>query len=130
MPDIDLPIVQQLLHPPVTLLRRELVTGLFSGSGSLTRAAGPIGVNAFGLSWDFFTVPAGFGFTLGVPVIYEERMLNLAAIHSSLDGHAFVSEYHAFYADGIYWQWENSFPTRVDYDIAPGVSLVFHWLLV
>jgi hypothetical protein len=126
-------IGELLLHPPLGLITRELITGVFDGSGDLDRS-GPTPpfnhVNAFGLTWDFFTVPAGMGRTLGNPVIYEQRMLQLSTVHEGFDGHALVSEYHDFYAEGIYWLFANPGPLRVHYEIAPGVEVTFFWLLV
>lgn len=128
------PILEQILHPPLGLLQRELISGLFSGAGDLTRPAplpGPFNhVNAYGLSWTFFTIPAGFGSTPGTPILYEERMLQLSTIHTDLGGHDLISEWHAFFSDGVYWLWENPGPTRVHYEIAPGVQVTFFWLLL
>jgi len=64
------PIANTLLHPPLGALRRELITGVYSGSGDLTRPGGfpPFeNVNAYGLTWSFFTVPETFGYQLGSP---------------------------------------------------------------
>jgi hypothetical protein len=116
------------------LLTRELISGTFTGSGDLTRSTGALApfnhVNAYGLTWDFFTVPAGYGFTLGEPNVYDERMVQASTVHTGYDGHDLTSEYHAFYAEGIYWLWDNPGPTRVHYEIAPGVVVVFFWIIV
>lgn len=131
MPDITLPInVLNNLQPGISFLRREAITGIFTGEGDLDRPALGVGVNAFGLSWDFFSVPAPFGRELGQPDVFDRRMLQLAAIHTSTDSHQFISEYHAFFVEGIYWQWANIFPSRIHYVIAPGVEVVFFWLLI
>lgn len=128
------PILEALLHPPLGLLRRELVTGLFSGSGELTRPQAVLppfnNVNAYGLTWDFFTVPAGYGFDEGVVPIYDRRMLQVATTHIDFDDHELVSEFHEFRSQGIYWLWENPGPRRILYDISPGVEITFFWLVV
>lgn len=124
----NIPIIEGILHPPLRLLRRLLITGTFSGAGDLTRPAGLVLVNAFGLTWSTFTVPAGYGFFEGQPKVYESRLLQLAAIHRDADDHDLVSEYHDFHVEGIYWLWANAFPVRIHYEISPGVVLVFHWL--
>lgn len=125
------PILNALIHPPIGALARTDITGLFTGSGNLTRpgAFPPFNnVAAYGLTWDFFTVPAGFGSTPGNPVVYEERMVQLSTVHTDILGHDIVSEYHAFSVEGIYWLWENPGPTRIHYEIAPGVQIIFWWL--
>lgn len=126
-----IPILNALIHPPIQLLARDLISGVFTGSGDLTKP-GPIPpfdhVAAYGLTWDFFTVPVGFGRTLGFPVVFDERMLQLSTVHSDILGHDIISEYHGFQVEGIYWLWENPGPQRVHYEIAPGVQVVFYWL--
>ena len=129
-PSVELPVVNTLVSPPIALLRREVIPGTFTGAGDLTRPSGPLNVDAFGISWDFFSVPAPFGYELGNPILYDNRMLQLSIIHTSTDAHEFISEYHAFNAEGIYLTWANPFPTRVHYEIIPGVVMVFFWLLV
>jgi hypothetical protein len=130
----QVPIAEAILHPPLGAITRELISGTFSGSGDLTRATGAFppfnNVNAYGLTWDFFTVPAAFGSTLGSPVIYENRMLQLSTVHTGFDGHDLISEFHGFQSEGIYWLWENPGPTRIHYEIQVGVAVVFFWLIV
>jgi len=130
MPDIDLPVIQTLAHPPIGFLRREIISGTFTGGGDLTRPSGPFNVDAWGLSWDFFSVPAPFGYDLGQPIVYHNRMIQLSANHAGTDGHVFISEFHSFFSEGIYWLWDNALPTNIHYEIAPGVVVVFFWLLV
>lgn len=128
------PIIDVLLHPPLGFLRRELIPGLFSGSGDLTRNDGRLppfnNVNAYGLTWTFFTVPDTLGVEFGNPNVYEERMLQLSAMHIGQDGHELVSEFHSFAVEGVYWLWENVGPARIHYDIRIGVELTFFWLII
>lgn len=128
------PILEAILHPPLGLLRRELITGTFSDSGELTRPAAVLppfnNVNAYGLTWDFFTVPAGYGFEPGVVPIADRRMLQLATTHTDFDDHELVSEWHEFRAEGVYWLWENPGPRRILYSISPGVVITFFWLVI
>lgn len=130
----SVPILNALLHPPLGALRREVIPGLFSGVGDLTRATGALPpfdhVNAYGLTWSFFTVPDTIGFTWSDPRIYEEPMLFLSTIHTGFDGHDLVSEYHTFQAEGIYWLWDNPGPTRVHYEVRIGVEAVLYWIIV
>lgn len=125
----NVPILEAILHPPLGALTRELITGTFTGAHDFTRTVGPVAVNAYGLAWDIFTLPAGWGITYGQPNVYEPRLLQANTIHTGFDGHDLVSEYHDFYTEGIYWLWANPFPTRVHVEISPGVVLVFHWLI-
>lgn len=129
-----IPILETLLHPPLGAISQLLIPGLFTGSGDLTRATGALPpfnhVNAYGLTWTFFTIPAGFGSTPGTPIVYEERMLQASTIHTDFHGHDLISEWHSFFSDGVYWLWNNPGPTRVHFDIAPGLEIVFSWIVL
>lgn len=129
-----IPILEAILHPPLGLLKRELIPGLFSGAGNLTRNTGSLppfnNVNAYGLTWSFVSVPDTLGIEFGTPNVYEERMLQLSAMHIGFDGHEIVSEYHSFQVEGVYWLWQNVGPSRIHYDIRIGVELTFFWLVV
>jgi len=133
-PSLPIPVIDLILHPPIGLLQRELIVGALSGSGDLTRNTGQLApfnnVNAYGLAWTFFTVPAAFGRTAGSPVIYDERMIQLSAVYSDFGGHDFIGEYHSFFAEGIYWLWDTAGPTRIHYEIAVGVVVTAYWLTV
>jgi hypothetical protein len=122
-------VIQQFLHPPLGLLTRELISGTFSGDGSLNRPLMSSGVDAFGLVFSFFTVPTQIGLTLGSVIEYEPRMVQLAVIHTLLDSHEVVSEYANFSQEEVPFLWSVALPTRIEYSIYPGVEIVFHWLL-
>ena len=130
---IQWPIGLNLLHPPLGLLQRELIPGLADGIGDLVRP-GPTApfnhVNAFGLSWTFFSVPAPFGYTLGDPRTYHQRMIQLSTVHTDLSGHDTVSDVLDAHAEGLYWLWAEAGPTRVHYEIVPGVRVQFFWLVL
>lgn len=125
---------QSILHPPIGFLQRELIPGTFTDSGDLTRPASVLppfnNVNAYGLTWSFFSVPVGIGRDLGTPDVFEERMVQLSAMYEDFAGHELVGEFHDFRVEGIYWLWEQAGPKRIHYEILDGVELVFHWLIV
>ena len=130
MPSLELPASSVLPYLQLLHLVRETISGAKTGSGSLTRPSGPIGVDAFGITWDFFTVPAGFGSTPGNPTRYENEMLQLGVVHQDLGTHQYYSEYHSFDAEGLYLVFANLAPTQIDYNIAPGVVVSFFWLVL
>lgn len=129
---IQIPVLDLILHPPLGVLSRELI-GTLSGSGDLTRPSvlpKPFdNVNAYGLTWSIFTLPIGWGITYGYPNVYEPRLMQASTVHRDQQGHDIISEYHDFVAEGIYWLWENPGPLKVHYDISPGVSLVLYWII-
>jgi hypothetical protein len=128
-----IPIADALLHPPIGLLKRESI-GTFTGAQDFTRATGALApfnhVNAYGLSWDAFTIPAGFGRTPGSPTVYEQRLCQVSVVYTDFAGHDLIGEYHDVFVEGIYFEWVEPGPTKVHVEIAPGVSLTFFWLIV
>jgi len=123
-------VIDQFLHPPLALCTREIIVGLKTGAGTLTRVRGPVPVDAFGITFTFFTVPDGYGYVPGVVREYHRRIIDLAIIHTMLDGHQVVSERHSIYSEDKPVLWSIALPARVEYDIAPGVQVQFHWILV
>ena len=130
MPAIELPVSTNFPSLPISFAVRTLIPGVFSGSGTLTRPFAGVGVDALGISWDFFTIPAGIGRDVGDPVHYEVRMLQLAVEHQDLGANTFFSEFHDFNVEGIYLMFATALPTSIHYTIAPGVVVVFYWLLI
>lgn len=118
-----------LLHPPLGFVARELI-GDFDGNGSLTRTAPGVGVNAFGLTWEILTYGQGIGVDAGLPVRLETRMLELVLDHTDRHAHEFVSATALFDYSNAYWFFPEAFPTRVNFQIAPSVTLRLYWLLV
>jgi hypothetical protein len=125
----DVSVIEQFLHPPLGVLTREIIPGLASGSGVLTRPRGPVPVDAFGVTFTFFTVPAGYGYQLGNIREYDVRMLQLSVVHTLLDGHSIVSENFNVNSDNLPILWAVALPTQIQYYIAPGVQVQFWWLL-
>lgn len=129
MPQLPTGVIEQFLHPPLSVLTRELIPGTFTGSGVLTRARGPIPVDAFGILPTFFTIPAGFGFTLGTPNVYEDRIVQISVEHTLLDGHSVFSQVEEVFVDGIPILFDVALPTQINYFITPSCVLTFQWLL-
>lgn len=130
----SVPILETLLHPPLGLLQRELITGTFTGSGDLTRADGHLApfnhVNAYGLTWSIVTIPDTAGFIIGTPTVWWNRIIQVSTVHEDYAGHAIISEYHEFAVEGIYWLWANPGPTLVHYEIPLDIELALYWLVV
>lgn len=117
-----------LAKPPVGFLTRELI-GDYSGNVTFTRPSGPVGVDAFGLTWEVLTYGGGIGLDTGVPVRFETRLLDVQVQHTDHDGHLFVSHADEFDFSNWYLFFDPAFPTQVDVAIGPSVEIRFYWLL-
>ncbi len=129
----SVPLVDTVLHPPYGAMRRELIAGVFSGSGDLTRATGAFApfnnVNAYGIRTQFFTVPAGFGRVLGSPDEYFDRMVQLTARYEDALGNDDDLEVLDLHIERV-WIWQEPGPLLIHYEIAPGVECIFEWMVV
>jgi hypothetical protein len=128
MPAVSVPIIDQLVHPSFGLLTRTATLGTFTGAGTLTPPQNPLVALTYGLSWSFFTIPARFGLTLGDPVLYEQRILQLASEYQDLGGHSFLAQVANINADGLFYLWDEPLPAAIHYFIAPGCAINFFWL--
>lgn len=130
---LSFPVAGALFHPPYGFTRRELVPGLFSGSGDLERDTGALPpfnhVNAYGLRWTFFTVPDGIGRRFGSPDIFDRRMLQLTARYRNLDDSDDDLEVLEVFSEHT-WFWQEPGPLLIHYEIYPFVEVVFEWLIV
>lgn len=128
MPAVSVPIIDQLAHPSFGLLTRSATLGTFTGTGTLTPPQNPLVALTYGISWSFFTIPAGFGVLLGDPNEYFDRILQLSSEYQDLGGHSFLSQISAEFADGGFYLWEEPLPFAIHYYITPGCAVNFFWL--
>lgn len=122
-------VIEQFLHPPLAVLTEEIIPGETFGDGSLTRPRGPVAVDAFGITFTFVDIPVGFGRELGAVDMWIPRMVQISVVHTLLSGTTVVSEVQDFHTDQMPFLWELALPTRIDYSLAPGVGVLFRWLL-
>lgn len=129
MPQSLTGVIEQFLHPPLAVMSSEVIPGLFTGDGVLSRPRGPVPTDAFGMRFEFITVPAGFGFTIGIVKEYEMRLLQLAVEHTMIDGHGIISQLTDFHSDNLPFLFDVALPLQVHFSITPGVFIQFFWLL-
>lgn len=103
----------------------------YTGRGVLTRSGGGFPVNAFGIRWRILAVPESFGSRDGALVEYIERLAQLVKFNHDTNGEEYVDDIVDIFSDGgkLAWSW-NSYPSRVLYDVTPGVVMQFCWLLI
>jgi len=124
-------VIEQFLHPPLPVLGEELISTLFTGDGSLTRPRFPLQVDAFGLTTAFFTIPAGFGKTVGVVDVWEPRMVQIGVIQTLFSGREVVVQLEDIHVEGMPILFDvGPLATRIDFSIAPGLSVIFSWLVI
>jgi len=123
-------VVQALNHPPFGVLSRDThPTTIDSTTLYIQRIRGPVNVDAFGISFDFFTIPAPFGSTFGVVNRYETRILQWAAQYTDLTGHDVLSQTTDVYEEGVYYYFDDLFPTKIVVSVTLGCVVIPQWLV-
>lgn len=122
-------VVDAVLHLPLELLSQTAVPGNpFTGDGRLQRSAPGIGVDAWGLTWSFLTIPPQLGLVDGAVPLWNDRLLQLVAFHNSRTSELPVEILDVHHDAGV-WQWREPFPFAIGYHLFPGVSVRFDWLI-
>lgn len=132
MPGVSVPIIELFLHPPVGLLRRELIAGgPFTGLNGFQRIRGPLNVDAYGVRWLITSFPAGYGVTPSAGQNFFDRtVMNIAVRHQLLDGEIVVTDERFERSATGQLLFAESFPYIVDMFGAPGVSYNAWWLVI
>lgn len=123
-------IIQLATHPPFGVIQRELIaTPLTYGVTQLQRIRGPVNVDAFGMSFDFFTIPAEFGSTQMVSTRYEHVIVQMAPLYTDLSGHDMYGPMVDISEEGQYYFFDALLPTRVDVFVQVGCVVTGFWLV-
>jgi hypothetical protein len=120
-------IVEFFEHPPFGLFTRDLISGTFTGTGELAATFDGLLFQPYGITWEFFSVPAGIGRRDGYVVEYEPRMIQIAAVWQMLDSHQQALEIVNSNRED-YMLFTQNLPTKVGYWIYPYVEVIFHWI--
>lgn len=120
---------QLVKGPPVDLLA-EGEQLLLSGRGSVSRASGAAGVYAYGARWSIETAPLGLGRLDGQAVSYEQRIAQYVVVKNRLGGGQYAFDIEDSHYDSGELTWPIPFPVRIDFDILPGVTVRWRWLLL
>jgi hypothetical protein len=125
-------VIQQFLHPPVGLMRAELIAaGPFSSDFTLSRPRGPIGTDAFGFRWLVVQAPGGYGTTQGPGfLVFDRVVLQVAVVHQLLDGSTAITAELATDRNSGFFLFNESLPLNVHCIASPGVFVDMSWLVV
>jgi hypothetical protein len=122
-------IITGLAHPPYQLLQRETAPALSTGLYTVTRTRGPIGVDAFGITFSFFTVPAAFGHTDTAVLNYEEPICSFAAEYKLLDGGFVLEPETMIHHEGGLYFFSGLFPNKLYVWVQVGCTVIPRFLL-
>jgi len=103
---------------------------LISGRGSLDRPAGPIAINAYGLTWRFAELLPGLGYRDGAVATFYDRILQLVRVDVDRDSNEYLGEVFDIRTEGGRIVWGFGIPRRLLYDVLPGCVVGVRWLLL
>jgi len=126
-PQLLMQAIDLVRGPPRSLLR-PFGSQLISGRGSLS-AQPPGALHSFGGTWQVAVIPAGYGKDDGQVTEWNRRIGQLVVIREGASDDLYIDVLEDTHRgnDFILWQFPN--PTQINYDIAPGVTLLWEWLV-
>src|ERR1700693_3444989 len=122
-------IISALSHPPVKLLSRETLGPLTSGVYTLNRTRGPIAVDAFGITFSFFSIPAAFGYTDTTVRNYDDAICSWNVEQTMFDGHTVLTPEERVYHEGDLYFFNTLFPTTLHVWVQVGCTVIPYFLL-
>jgi len=126
-PQLLMQAIDLVRGPPRSLLR-PFGSQLISGRGSLS--AQPAGaLHSFGGTWQVAVIPAGYGKDDGQVTEWNRRIGQFVVIREGASDDLYIDVLEDTHRgnDFILGQFPN--PTQINYDIAPGVTLLWEWLV-
>ena len=129
MPQVPQGVITFLEHPPYGLLSRETLGPLTAGLSTIHRTRGPVGVDAFGISFDFFSVPIAFGRTQQVHLDYEVPIVEFAPLYTMFDGHQVYGPSQVLTHEGDLLFFDQLLPTQIDVWVQVGCTVIVFWLV-
>lgn len=120
--------VIDLVRGPPRAFLQPFASQLLTGRGSLS-AQPPGALHSFGGTWSWFTVPGGYGKDDGALVEWHRRLAQFVVIREGAGDNTYIDvlEDSSWEGNFILWQFPN--PTEIQYDIAPGVQVLWRWLV-
>jgi hypothetical protein len=120
-------LIDLVRGPPRSMLRRH-GSVLISGQGALS-AVPPGALHSFGGTWSVQTLPPGYGRDNGIVIEYHRRIAQFVVLRDEVTSDLYIDvlEDSHWMDNFILWQFPN--PIQIQYDIAPGVVLIWQWLI-
>ncbi len=128
MPQVALPIIDQLVHPSFGLTTLSAPLASISGNGTLTPPQNPLVALTYGITLSVFTAPAQWGRIIGNPDQFHPAYCQLSVDYTDLTAHTFNSQVQWMDVDGSYYWWEEPLPTDLRYHVQPGFVLIPRWV--
>lgn len=122
---VDIPIIDQLIHPSYVLMSHNALPGNPYGPGSIVLTPPfVLGVAfTYGLKVELNTAGAQRGRKLGVVDKMEDRIAQLAVDYTFLGGVTSITEVHDVFFVHDVWFWSQAAPSHLYVLVDPAVTL-------
>lgn len=128
MPQVAIPIIDQLVHPSFGLTTLSAPLASISGDGTLTPPQNPLVALTYGITLSVFTAPAAWGLVIGNPNQFEPPFAQLSVDYNDLGGHTFNTQVEWMSVDGSYYFWQEPLPLELRFHIQPGFVVIPRWI--
>lgn len=111
MPQVSLPIIDLLLHPPIGLLSRVAVPGN-PQAGPFIALAPPqgLGFGTYGICLRIHTVGAFHGRDVGTPIQFDPPLGKMACQYTDLSGFGVTQQLETWTYDNQWYVWDIPLP--------------------
>ncbi len=127
MPTLPTGIISGLFHPPYGTLSFDTSLPLTAGVTQIQRIRFPLTVDAFGISFSFFTIPAAFGWSQQVHKDYELAICEFVPVYTILGGSIVYGASQVLNHEGDIYYFDQLLPTRVDVWVQIGCTVIPRW---
>lgn len=130
MPQVSIPIIDQLAHPSIGLLTRVAVAGNPFGGPfvSLAPPQNPLVALTYGVVLRINSVGAFHGRDVGFPIQFDPPLGKMASDYTDLSGLAVVQQVELWLWDNQWYVWNEPLPSLWSVYLAPDVTVNLFWL--
>lgn len=130
MPQISLPIINQLVHPSIGLLTRVAVPGNPQAGPfiALVPPQNPLVALTYGVVLRINLVAAAHGRDVSFPVEFEPPLGKMASQYTDLSGLGVTKQIELWTFDNQWYVWDEPLPALWTVYLQPDVSVNLFWL--
>lgn len=123
MPQVSLPIIDLLAHPPIGVLSRVAAPGN-PYSGPLVTIAPPVGIGfaTYGICLRIHSVGPGHGRDVSFPVEYDPPLGKMCTTFTDLSGFLVIQQVELWTFDDQWYVWNTPLPSLWSLYMQPDVT--------
>lgn len=130
MPQISIPIIDQLTHPSIGLLSRVAVAGNPQAGPfvSLAPPQNPLVALTYGVVLRIASVGVDHGRDVSFPIQFSPPLGKMVSSYQDLTGFGVVQQVELWTFDNQWYVWEEPLPALWSVYLAPDVTVNLFWL--